>query len=369
MARVCIRPFGRVYFRIAKRVRFEGSRKLGSFSRTLARAVNRFAKRLKWFGNLWRRLSRITRKIALRTVRWPQAIVRRIHRSARCQFRNLKIAGTFRRLPETIGQIALGYATRESRAASVDFLLGDPVIVQTFHGPIKFLGHSVNCVTRAETFTVKEPATLKWIDHMEPGSIFWDIGGNVGTLTLYAARREVLEIWSFEPAAANYYNLVANCELNGYSDKVKCLQLGFSDRTEIANLNVSQFKAGPSFGFSDRKEKRLLRKKDVSAWQAVPVWSVDDFVERYRVPYPNYIKIDVPGLAAKILDGASNTLLRPEVKQIQLKIASQYGKKGTHVVQFLKTCGFEIAYHNLKYRKRARKVVAIQRDLVFVKRT
>jgi len=49
---------------------------------------------------------------------------------------------------------------------------------------------------------VEESATLKWIDDMEPGSIFWDVGGNIGTLTLYAARREVLEIFSFEPAAA-----------------------------------------------------------------------------------------------------------------------------------------------------------------------
>ena len=37
----------------------------------------------------------------------------------------------------------------------------------------------------------KEPDSLKWIDRMEPGSIFWDIGANIGTLTLYAARREV----------------------------------------------------------------------------------------------------------------------------------------------------------------------------------
>jgi len=362
-----MRPFGRVYFRIAKRVRLEGGRKLGSFSRTLTRVVKRFAKRFKQFGNLWRRSLSITKKSALRTVSWTQDIVRRTHRSVQRQFCNLKISGGIRRMPETIGQIALGYATRESRASLVDFLLKAPVIVQTSHGPIKFLSHSVNCVTRAETFMVKEPATLQWIDRMEPGSIFWDIGGNVGTLTLYAARREALDIWSFEPAAANYYNLVANAELNGYSDKVKCLQLGFSDCTEIANLNVSQFMVGASFGFSDRKEKRLLRKKDVSTWQAVPVWSIDDFIEHYRIPCPNYIKIDVPGLAAKILEGASNTLLRPEVKQIQIKIASQHGKKGTHVVQILKTCGFEIAYHNLKYRKTGGTVFAVQRDLVFEK--
>ena len=49
---------------------------------------------------------------------------------------------------------------------------------------------------------------------MEPGSVFFDIGANVGVLTLYAETRGDIEVWAFEPAAVNYYNLVANCELN-----------------------------------------------------------------------------------------------------------------------------------------------------------
>ena len=55
---------------------------------------------------------------------------------------------------------------------------------------------------------------MRWIDDMWPGSVFWDIGANVGVLTLYAAMRGDLDVWAFEPAAVNYYNLVANCELN-----------------------------------------------------------------------------------------------------------------------------------------------------------
>jgi len=36
---------------------------------------------------------------------------------------------------------------------------------------------------------------------MHPGSVFWDIGANVGVLTLYAATRGDLRVWAFEPAA------------------------------------------------------------------------------------------------------------------------------------------------------------------------
>jgi FkbM family methyltransferase len=72
--------------------------------------------------------------------------------------------------------------------------------------------------------------------------VFWDIGANVGVLTLYAAMRRDLEVWAFEPAAVNCYNLVANCELNGLEKRVRCFQIGFGSA---------------SHSFSDRSNHRL----------------------------------------------------------------------------------------------------------------
>jgi tRNA1(Val) A37 N6-methylase TrmN6 len=76
---------------------------------------------------------------------------------------------------------------------------------------------------------------------MTPGSVFWHIGANVGVLTLYAATRGDLEVWTFELAAVNYYNLVANSELNHVESRVRCLQFGFGhthrDR-ELACLTI-----------------------------------------------------------------------------------------------------------------------------------
>ena len=46
-------------------------------------------------------------------------------------------------------------------------------------------------------------------------------------LTPYAATRGDLEVWAFEPAAVNYYKILANCELNHVENRVRCLQLGF----------------------------------------------------------------------------------------------------------------------------------------------
>ncbi len=100
------------------------------------------------------------------------------------------------------------------RADAADTLLSEPVVVDTPHGKIRFLNHSRGSFKRARTILTKEPNSITWIDRMEPGSVFFDIGANVGVLTLYAATRGDIEVWAYEPAAVNYYNLVANCELN-----------------------------------------------------------------------------------------------------------------------------------------------------------
>ena len=120
----------------------------------------------------------------------------------------------------------------QQRAHAVDVLLNESLLVETSHGGIRFLNHSRGSCKRALTLLTKEPDSLKWIDAMRPGSVFWDIGANVGVLTLYAASRGDLDVWAFEPAAVNYYNLVANCELNGLERHARCLQLGFSDTGE-----------------------------------------------------------------------------------------------------------------------------------------
>ena len=75
------------------------------------------------------------------------------------------------------------------RADAVDALLSKPVVVDTPHGKISFLNHSRRSFGRARTILTKEPDSMAWIDAMRPGSVFWDIGANVGVLTLYAAMR------------------------------------------------------------------------------------------------------------------------------------------------------------------------------------
>ena len=244
------------------------------------------------------------------------------------------------------------------RADAVDALLSKPVVVDTPHGKIRFLNHSRRSFGRARTILTKEPDSMAWIDAMQPGSVFWDIGANVGVLTLYAAMRGDIEVWAFEPAAVNYYNLVANCELNRLEKRVRCLQLGFSDRSGIEDLHVSQFLSAYSFTF--RESKKLdPKRRTFPSFQAVQVFTIDDFVARYGVPCPNYVKIDVPGLTHEIFAGARHTFAHPALREIQVEAREHKG--GRIIAQGLAPLGFRI-------RKRGMRLEGqLQRDLVFAR--
>ena len=256
----------------------------------------------------------------------------------------------------TMALYSLRFFPEAHRADAVDILLSTPAVVETARGKILVLNHGRGSCWRAQTLMTKEPDSLKWIDSMQPGSVFWDIGANVGALTLYAAQRGDLEVWAFEPAAVNYYCLAANCELNGFEKRVRCLQLGFSDKIEIADLHVSQLMTALSFTFKESK-KNKPNKKTYPSLQAVQLCTIDDFIDRYRVPVPNYIKIDVPGLTNEIFLGAWRTLANPAIRQIQVE-ARENGS-GQRIAEFLSSYEFKIIGRGMRLEGQ------LQRDLVF----
>ena len=85
-------------------------------------------------------------------------------------------------MPEWVGRTALRFAAPEGRASTIDSLLKDPIVVETPNGSIRFLGVGRLSFGRARKLLTKEPDSLKWIDQMAPGSVFWDIGANIGSM-------------------------------------------------------------------------------------------------------------------------------------------------------------------------------------------
>jgi len=207
------------------------------------------------------------------------------------------------------------------------------VPVETPKGTLQFVLLGKASAGRAMSILTKQPATIAWIESFAPGSVFWDVGANVGIFSLYAALGTTTRTVAFEPAAVNYYLLAANVEANNMYNQVDCLLAGLGNQQVVGRMEVSQFKPGRSFSFKGHKDLPYETR------QAALITSIDQLVEQYGLPCPNYIKIDAPGACEDILAGAARTLQRGDVRQLHLEVREQ-SKGGQRILEMLRKQGF-----------------------------
>jgi FkbM family methyltransferase len=211
-------------------------------------------------------------------------------------------------------------------------LIDDVVKMDTPRGAVSYVTLGTTSGGRSVRMLTKQPATIEWIDRFRPNSVFWDIGANIGVYTLYAALREPIRVVAFEPAAVNFFLLAANCEANRMEDHVQCVPVGLGRGQALSTLEVSQFAPAKSFSFKGKEHQPYSSK------QASFIVSMDELVEKYGLPVPNYIKIDVPGLKADVLAGGERTLSRPEVRELHIEMSDE-SAQGKRLVELLQGHG------------------------------
>lgn len=126
------------------------------------------------------------------------------------------------------------------------------------------------------------------------GAVVYDVGANVGFYTLAMARLvgPSGKVFAFEPEARNAHLLRRHIELNNLR-QVTVVQAAVSSEHGL-------------IGFSgDREHGRMA---DVSGY-LIPTMSLDEFIGR-GYPPPSFIKMDVEGAEAKVLEGSQSILSR-----------------------------------------------------------
>jgi FkbM family methyltransferase len=211
-------------------------------------------------------------------------------------------------------------------------LLSQTHTVETPAGPLSFVLLGRTAAGRARTVLTKQPATIRWIDGFREGSVFWDIGANVGVYALYAARRGRARVVAFEPAAINYFLLAANCEANDLETRIDSLLIGVGEDRGIAKLEVSQFASAKSFSFRRHPERVPTSR------QPAVILSIDRLVEEFGLPCPTYIKIDTPGMSEAIITGGQRTLQRSDIREIHMELRES--KAGQRITAQLAQHGF-----------------------------
>jgi FkbM family methyltransferase len=162
----------------------------------------------------------------------------------------------------------------------------------------------------------KEPFTVAWIESLPAGAVLYDIGANAGAYALIAAARPqgALRVVAFEPGFATFALLCRNVVLNGAAERVTPLPVTLGDRTGLQTFAYRDLAAGVA------SHGGITGAGDGVYRQPVLVHALDELVERFGLPAPEHIKLDVDGAEAAVLAGARGLLRRPALKSVLVEL-------------------------------------------------
>lgn len=170
------------------------------------------------------------------------------------------------------------------------------------------------CLYRAETLKSKEPWTLEWIDTFSKDDIFWDVGANVGIYSMYAAVIKQVQVYAFEPEAANYRVLNENIRVNRVIDLVKAYCIAISDRHTFDHLRLSKIETASS----GHQITNLIRQPAEPAFiQGCVTYTLDQLCE--YIPKPTQLKIDVDGVEPLVIKGGLQKVL-PNLRSMMIEL-------------------------------------------------
>jgi len=144
------------------------------------------------------------------------------------------------------------------------------------------------------------------VERVKPGMVAYDVGANIGYISLLLARRvgENGQVYAFEALPANLDRLRNHLELNGVSNRVRVIPAAV-----VEGEHEVQFLVGPSGGMG--KAEGSAGRKEVTYSQAitVPGLSLDQFVYQAGNPPPQVVKMDIEGGEVLALPGMRRLLV------------------------------------------------------------
>ncbi|MEQ9364472.1 MAG: FkbM family methyltransferase [Leptospirales bacterium] len=200
---------------------------------------------------------------------------------------------------------------------------------------IRIFGYGAVCRWRAATLLSKEPETIGWMDSFAAGETLWDIGANIGVYALYAGAIRGCRVVAFEPAAQNYYILNKNIELNGLAEKVRAFPVAFSYGFRASSFSMSSLEGGNALSTIEDGPEIAG-----NFTQGLMALSLDEFVERGGMTFPDHLKIDVDGEEHNILLGGKKLLADKRLRTLLIELDGDE-TNFAESLELIRAAGFE----------------------------
>ncbi len=191
--------------------------------------------------------------------------------------------------------------------------------------------------TKGEEFRLrachKEPFTIDWMHgRIAAGDVLYDIGANIGAYSLVAAMKPGggARVFAFEASYASVASLAANIALNKLDAQITPMSVALSDVTAMNVFSLRDLEPGSArhvLGYDPPEDGPTLYQ------QPVMMFRLDDLIERFALPLPNHIKMDVDGGELAVLEGASRTIASPELQTMLVEVSTSLSSAVSEVLE------------------------------------
>ena len=118
----------------------------------------------------------------------------------------------------------------------------------------------------------------------------------------------------------NYSVLNKNIYLNYLDKKIIALNVALNDCNNISTLSTSRnrYIPGKSHNQFNQSKNSISNEKNFN--QGMIGFSLDYLIEKFSLPFPNHIKIDVDGNEHRIIKGMQKTLSNNKLRTIACQV-------------------------------------------------
>ena len=143
------------------------------------------------------------------------------------------------------------------------------------------------------------------VEFVKPGMVVFDVGANIGYISLLLARQvgETGKVFSFEALPTNLERLRQNILLNDFPQRIEIIPAAV-----VESSRTVRFLVGPSTGMGKADGSAGRMEYDYQDSLSVNGLSLDSFIDDLGHPPPQVIKLDIEGGEVLALPGMRRLL-------------------------------------------------------------
>ena len=198
----------------------------------------------------------------------------------------------------------------------------------------------------AEFAEIERAERIFYINYLRDGMTVFDVGANVGELTLIFSRfvGDGGAVHAFEASAQTFDKLKIVCETVGRRN-VSLNHLAVSDQTGAIRLNVYAAEYSSFNSQAARPLKDYGLDLEPVGVEETPATTIDEYCRNNRVETIDLLKIDVEGAELQVLKGARKMLREKRVKCLTFEFGQttfDMGNRAEDIEEYLAEMNYAI---------------------------